>query len=220
MDSKISTFHMRLVEGMNMRDMKQVDLVRATGLSKQKISQYVSGQFEAKQDGVYILAKALDVSEAWLMGFDVPMDKKQISWDETHNPDGKLALNVKRFEKIISSLPLFDLPVSAGTGAWLAEGHEYEYADFENVPHGADFALRVRGDSMEPMYSDDDIVFIRQNVMVEGGHIGVFFLNGEGYMKMLQGNKLVSLNKTYDPVTVGEDDSFFICGRVIGKATE
>lgn len=58
---------------------------------------------------------------------------------------------------------------------------------------------------------------MKQNVMVESGQIGVFVLNGEGYLKMLQGNKLVSLNSDYDPVVIKEWDSFYPVGRVIGK---
>ena len=71
---------------------------------------------------------------------------------------------------------------------------------------------------MEPMYSNGDIVFVRVNVIVEPGQVGVFYLNDEGYLKQLQGNRLVSLNKDHKPIIIEEYDSFFICGRVIGKA--
>ena len=224
MNKKVSTFHRRLNEGMEIRNFKQVDLVRATGLSKQKVNQYVSGQFEAKQDGVYILAKTLDVNEAWLMGYDVPMERNTqassqatAAWDAKYNGGGKLARETEIFERVLTKLPMYDVPVSAGTGAWLGEGHEYEFSYFEDVPPNADFALRVRGDSMTPLYDDDDIVFIKANVMVESGQIGVFIVNGEGYLKMLQGNKLISLNEEYKPIIVEEWDSFFCAGRVIGK---
>ena len=224
MDSKVSTFHQRLNEAMNLRNMKQIDLVRGTGLSKQKINQYVSGQFEAKQDGVFILAKTLNVKEAWLMGYDVamerkltPSDQKLDELDEKYNPSGKLAKQVEIFEKVIAKLPFYDIPVSAGTGAWLGEGYEYEFEYFDGVPSNADFALRVRGDSMSPMYNDDDVVFIKAGVLVESAQIGVYVLNGECYMKILQGNKLISLNAEYDPITINESDSFFCAGRVIGK---
>jgi phage repressor protein C with HTH and peptisase S24 domain len=70
---------------------------------------------------------------------------------------------------------------------------------------------------MSPNYNDDDIVFVRKVVLVESGQVGVFFLNGEGYMKQLQGNRLVSLNNEYGTVTIGEHDSFFTAGRVVGK---
>jgi len=70
------TFQNRLLTAMNIRNMKAVDLAKATGLSKARISQYTNGVYEAKQQALYVLAKALNVSEAWLMGYDTDMDKK------------------------------------------------------------------------------------------------------------------------------------------------
>jgi transcriptional regulator with XRE-family HTH domain len=65
------TFAERMREGMRIRRMRQVDLCEATGLSKSAISQYYSGKHEPRQDGIYLIAKALNVDEAWLMGYDV-----------------------------------------------------------------------------------------------------------------------------------------------------
>jgi transcriptional regulator with XRE-family HTH domain len=52
---------------------KQADLVRETGLDRGSISSYLSGKYEPKQKAIYKMAKALDVSESWLLGYDVPM---------------------------------------------------------------------------------------------------------------------------------------------------
>lgn len=66
----------RIREGLKVRDMTQADLCRITGIGKSAMSQYANGVFEPRQDRVYLIARALNVSEAWLMGFDVPMEKK------------------------------------------------------------------------------------------------------------------------------------------------
>ena len=71
---------------------------------------------------------------------------------------------------------------------------------------------------MEPIYHNDDIVFVKSRVMVESGDVGVFYFNGDGYLKKLQGNKLVSYNNSYNPISIGEYDEFFCMGRVVGKA--
>ena len=63
----------RIKEALLKRGMKQQDLVRLTGIGKSGISQYISGKFVPKQKAAHLIAKALNVSEAWLMGFDVPM---------------------------------------------------------------------------------------------------------------------------------------------------
>ena len=69
------SFVSRLRKAMEIRDMKQADLVERTGLSKSAISQYYSGIYEPKQKALYKIAKALNVNEAWLMGYDVPMER-------------------------------------------------------------------------------------------------------------------------------------------------
>ena len=65
----------RISEAMKLRDMRQADLVEKTGISKGALSSYISGRYVPKQNNVYLIAKALDVSEAWLMGADVPMQR-------------------------------------------------------------------------------------------------------------------------------------------------
>lgn len=55
--------------------MKQADLVEKTKIGKSSISTYISGAYEPKQKNIYKIAKALNVNEAWLMGYDVPMER-------------------------------------------------------------------------------------------------------------------------------------------------
>ena len=69
------SFRDRLIEVMNIREVKAAELAKRTGLSKAQISQYTNGVYEAKQVALYKLAVALDVSEAWLMGHNVPMER-------------------------------------------------------------------------------------------------------------------------------------------------
>lgn len=75
----------RLKEIMNDRNLKQVDILEMTKpycikydvkMNKSDISQYVSGKVEPNQEKLFILAKALNVNEAWLMGFDVSLRKE------------------------------------------------------------------------------------------------------------------------------------------------
>ena len=65
----------RIRQGMELRGMKAVDLVQATGIGKSAISQYISGKYVPKQTATHLIAKALNVSEAWLMGYDVPIER-------------------------------------------------------------------------------------------------------------------------------------------------
>ena len=73
--SKTSSTSERLKEAMRIRQLKQADLSRLTGLAKGGISNYVTGRYEPKSDVISKLAKALNCSEMWLWGYDVPMER-------------------------------------------------------------------------------------------------------------------------------------------------
>lgn len=67
----------RLREAMGARGMRAVDLVEKTGIPKGTISYYLSGKTEPRADRIYIIARALDINEAWLLGYDVPMARPE-----------------------------------------------------------------------------------------------------------------------------------------------
>lgn len=75
MDDQKEPCYVRIKKAMELKNLKQIDLVNLTKLSKSAISQYISGKYEPKQKALHLLAKALDVSEAWLMGYDVPIQR-------------------------------------------------------------------------------------------------------------------------------------------------
>lgn len=67
----------RLRQALDLRGMKQVDLIEKTGINKGAMSCYLSGKYEPKQFAVNKMALALDVSEMWLWGYDVPIDRPE-----------------------------------------------------------------------------------------------------------------------------------------------
>ena len=72
---RMATFSKRLRTAIDMRGISQTELAKKTGISKSSISHYLKGDWEGKQDAVYALALALNVSEAWLVGFDAKMER-------------------------------------------------------------------------------------------------------------------------------------------------
>ena len=68
----------RLRMAMNLRKMRQVDIIRVTGINKGSLSSYLSGKYQPKQTNIYLLAQVLNVNEGWLMGHDVPMERQCI----------------------------------------------------------------------------------------------------------------------------------------------
>ncbi len=116
------------------------------------------------------------------------------------------------------SMPVYDLGASAGTGVFL-DNPCYEVISMpeDKLSRKANFALWVSGNSMEPRFHDGDLVLVKIQPSVEIGEIGIFVLNGEGYIKKWGGDKLVSLNPAYEPIMITEDDAVYCKGKVIGN---
>lgn len=73
---RIDTCGNRIKKALEIRQMRQSDLCKLADVPKSSLSLYLSGAYEPKQDRIYSMALALNVSEAWLMGYDVPIDRK------------------------------------------------------------------------------------------------------------------------------------------------
>ena len=115
-------------------------------------------------------------------------------------------------------IDLYDLPVSAGTGVYLTDMDSVEI----NIPDNpdtfdADFALRIKGNSMEPKYRDGDVLLVEECDSVEYGELGIFILDGDGYFKKFGGDRLISLNPDYEPILLKNFEEIVCCGRVVGK---
>lgn len=113
-------------------------------------------------------------------------------------------------------IPYSYIPASAGVGEWL----DVENIDEIEIPdtaeyRNADFAVPVAGDSMEPTYSDGDVLLVHEQDAVNIGDIGLFAVNGHGYVKEMGNGVLISHNHEYDDIPI--DESFKCFGKVIGK---
>lgn len=136
--------------------------------------------------------------------------------------DRMTRIETKETKGWITYINLYDLAVSAGTGEPLGDTDYKTRIELPaaEVPENAHCCLRVNGDSMEPAYKDGDIVFIqRQDEPVREGEIGVFALNGEGYMKRLGDHELESLNPKYPAIPIRQYDDLRCFGKVLGKVS-
>lgn len=118
------------------------------------------------------------------------------------------------------TLSLYDLPVSAGTGQFLDSDRFSEIEVGDEVSSSADFGVRVCGDSMEPLYLDGQIIWIHKQDTLDEGEIGIFFLDGEAYVKKYHhtdsGIQLISLNSKYTPINVASGSTLKTFGKVVG----
>lgn len=229
----------RIRKAMNEAGMRQVDVlekVAALGpvygvkLAKSELSQYLSGKVQPKQDKMMILAQALGVSEAWLMGYDVPMHQPDPSVLEIFARDNGLEaaaclLERSRLSNGLSAIyPMKKIPllgsIACGTPI-LAQENISDYVDLPGHIR-ADYALSCKGDSMiNAGIRDGDIVYMRQQETVENGQIAAVMVGAEdATLKRFyhQDDKVTLLaeNTAYPPmVYVGEEACKI---RVIGLA--
>ena len=101
--AKVEPCSKRIADALEIRGMKQYELCKLANVPKSSLSLYLKGAYEPKQDRVYDMAMALNVSEAWLMGYDVPMErqdkKKAASLEEVKLSEGEQAL-IDLFRKV------------------------------------------------------------------------------------------------------------------------
>lgn len=109
--------------------------------------------------------------------------------------------------------------VSAGTGYDLNDSDAWETVTVKDTDDSrkADFLLEIEGDSMETTFHDGETVCVQQTPSVEVGEIGVFWVDGCGYIKELGKGCLISHNSSYDPIPLQGTENRCI-GRVLGTA--
>lgn len=99
---KVSTISERLQFAMDKRKIKQIDLARVADVNQGALSRYLKGSYEPKSATIYKLALALDVSDMWLEGYDVPMERsrKQKEIDFKNNLYRKIAQDMDLLKTI------------------------------------------------------------------------------------------------------------------------
>lgn len=209
-------FSYRLKEAMNLRGMKQIELAEKTGISRGALSSYISGRWKAKQNNIYKLAYALNVSPAWLLGYDVPMEQKQ---NDIPLPNGAFRPALKR-------VPMLGY-AAAGEPLENLDGQDTYYVETDSKYH-VDFCITVRGDSMiNAGINDGDIVFVRRQPEVENGQVACVEIERskvriKRFYKTDNGVMLVSENPKYAPLQFNETncDDFRILGLAVIKQSE
>lgn len=244
--TKKTTTGLRLKEIMKEKSLRQVDILERSKpyqeeygikLAKNDLSQYVNDKVEPRQEKLFILAKTLDVSEAWLLGYDVP--KGRITDDKQDILDIYNQLEPPRQDYVYSvaqdqlneqnNLIHEDSAQYIITGRQTAAGSAIYVDDAEArinvldassspVPRGADESVTVVGDSMEPLIKDGSQVYVRHQPQVENGEIALISIIDEGVTcKKFYADgdgffTLKSINPDYDDMHFRGDQI-----RVIGK---
>ncbi|MEG1995814.1 MAG: S24 family peptidase [Bacilli bacterium] len=202
----------RILEGLSLRNMKQSDLVEKTGIGKSSISTYIKGTYEPKQRNIYKIAKALNVNESWLMGYDVPIGRDSLE----KVSDTSKGILIPVLGEIVAGIPLDAIE----------EILDYEEISPELANRGEYIALQVKGNSMEPRFVAGDVVIIRSQPDCETGDIVAVLINGDAStLKKIKKHddgslSLIPLNAAYDPLFFSKQEVADIPVSIIGKVVE
>ena len=127
-----------------------------------------------------------------------------------------------RLRGTYKDLRLYEEAASAGIGAPMQDYAESKlvYVQKCRIPGGADAVIHVNGTSMEPTYPHGSYVYVNTDQKVTYGQAGIFIVNGEAFIKEYQPEGLVSHNKRFRTISIGEDADVRCCGRVTGIVEE
>lgn len=168
------SFKDRLQQAINENNIKPIDLANKTKLSKSLISGYLNGKYLARQDKLSILANALNVSEAWLMGYDVSMSKQNLKLESNVFPNADSVIEIPVVGKISAGIPLLAVENIVS----------YAYAPSSQIKQGYTyFYLTVQGDSMNLKFHEGDIILVQKQSDLENDEIGVILIDGEATVK-------------------------------------
>lgn len=187
------------------------DVAQSVGVSEATISRWESGDIaNMKRDKIVSLAKALHVSPSFIIGWDEPETEDIVSSNKYNNVFPIKTHKIPLLGDIACGEPIF---ASEDKESYVLAGTDIR----------ADFCLRACGDSMiNARIYDGDIVFIREQPMVEKGEIAAVIINDEATLKRVyyypEQNKIIlnPENPAYEPfVYVGEELNSI---RILGKA--
>lgn len=106
---------------------------------------------------------------------------------------------------------------SAGNGQFVFDDLPADLIEIPDNPEYKDvkYAISVNGSSMEPLYHDGDILLVKPARDIPVGKIGIFLVDGQSYVKERGKDKLISLNKEYNDIPLGEDSQCL--GEVVDR---
>lgn len=228
-----------LKQARTRKGLKQEELAKLVGKSKNVISNWERGDNKPDADTLFELCDILNVDANYLLGWEDNQNLSLSIQEQDHIKKYRSldSLDKKAIDILLDTLskrqseqpaefiqlespmllPYYGRIVSAGTGQFVFDDIPPEMIEVENnhINMQAEFAVGVNGDSMEPTYKDGDVLLIKKQPSVNVGEIGIFMIDGEAFVKEFAGEFLKSHNDKYEDILV--TDQTICLGKVVGK---
>ena len=211
MHNSLNDIRNRISQKKSELNLSYQDMSEKTGLSKSTLQRYITGDIRnLGLDKLEILAKALDVTPSYLMGWE----------DENNEPI------LENIPGIITPIKMKRIPIlgtiSCGKPIFADQNYDGYFMIDTNLPE-ADFVLKAKGDSMiEANIFEGDFVFFRKQRDVDNGTIAAVLIDEEATLKRVnKSNDVLILqpcNKNYEPLIYSKDDdkNIVILGQMVG----
>ena len=182
---------------------KQVDFAKMLGVSQATVSGWESEKYQPDRDTLIKMASYFDVSVDYLIGNSPIKKEKKKGVQVPVLGDVRAGYPMEAVENII----------------------DYEEINEETARRGEFFALRIKGDSMEPKFSEGDVVIVRKQETADSGDIVVALVNGDSAtIKKLKrhqnGITLMPTNPTYEPMYYSNEEIMELPVTILGKVVE
>lgn len=244
-------FAERLKQARIKRGYTQQQIADEMGITNSTYCGYETGKRQPDVAKIKQLANILNVSGDELLGTEFKSDKidlssseqahitkyRQLNADGQNKVDeyttdlvdsGKYAVSEQQNVNIrYTDIPVYNELAAAGIGNYLQDS-TYEMMSFplDSIPDSAEFGVRISGDSMEPTIKNGCIVWIKPQMSIENGEIGIFVINNDAFCKRLHIDydkeivELISDNPDYRPIVVTKNDNLFTMGKVLGASAK
>lgn len=227
-----------ILDVLNRKNKKQSDLCAYLGINTSTMTNWKNRSTDPPSKYIIPICEFLDVTPYFLLTgkekkMSIPDDElelltyyKELPEREQMKLIGRASALAEVYKEQIEEPkpPILSIycsqnRVSAGVGEELFDYEQWDTVDVIETPvsRKADFMLIVDGESMSPKFHDGDYVLIRQQPAVEQGQIGIFYIDGKGYIKKYDGDYLISLNPDYDDIYIVDKEPRCF-GLVLGIA--
>ena len=185
----------------------QEQLAKILGVSRTSYTKYENGQHDPSMEALDMLAEHFNVSIDYLLGRQATMDSP------TPSVPGS------KWIPVLGAVAA-GVPIEA-----IEDIEDYEEISPEMAASGDYFALRIKGDSMEPRIHTGDVVIVRRQCNCETGEIAVVLVNGdEATVKRIkkrpEGLMLIPNNPAYEPMFYSAEEVQKLPVQILGKVVE
>ena len=218
-------------------NIEQKELARRLGINANAVSNWENGRARPDISLLPAICRSLNISLYMLLDVENPIDtytaSEQLLIDDFRslNDGHKYAVNeliqslktveMAQQQREIVKLTYFERSLAAGIGdpTEFMDNGEPMYLYANPAANKADCVFTVNGDSMEPEFTNGNMVYVQRFPRcgeLQPGEIGAFIVRNETYIKVYEKDGLHSLNKQYKTMRFTEEDSVYLIGRVVG----